>query len=230
MKKTNEEFMEVSRWLGDTPGTALRDSVMRALDALYQGKPSLDLTRAAQAKLRRALADARARAVRYDSITSTPLGQVFFAATTAGLVSIGFGQSERAFRDHVHDHFGVEAVRASGPLNRIGQQLREYLAGRRTRFDLPLDLHTLTDFQRRVLLAALAVPRGQTATYGDIARRIGRPNAARAVGQVLSHNPVPIVIPCHRVVASDGSLRGYLGRRGTKTKAWLLTLEGAQFE
>ncbi len=227
MKKTNDELMEVSRWLGDAPGAPPRDGVLSALDALYHGFPAPEHTRATQATLRRALADKQAHGVRYDSIIGTPLGRVFFADTTAGLVSVAFGQSERAFRDHLRAALGVEAARASGQLRRIGQQLREYLAGRRTRFDLPLDLRALPDFQRRVLLAALEVPRGQVTTYGEIAHRIGRPSAARAVGQALGHNPMPIVIPCHRVVASDGSLRGYSGGGGPRTKAWLLALEGA---
>jgi methylated-DNA-[protein]-cysteine S-methyltransferase len=225
MKK---EDATLTLWLGDAPGEPTREPVLDALDALLGKAPSAERTRAAQARLRQALADERARGVWYDSITAPRLGQVFFAATTIGLVSIAFDRGERAFRDHLREAFGIEPARAEGRLRRVGQQLREYLSGRRTRFDLPLDLRALTDFQRRVLLAALNVPRGQTSTYAEIARRIGHPRAARAVGQVLRRNPVPIVIPCHRVVASDGSLRGYLGSAGVKTKAWLLALEGAQ--
>ena len=89
-----------------------------------------------------------------------------------------------------------------------------------------MDLSAITDFQRQVLLAACQIPRGQVVTYTDIARRIGRPKAARAVGQALSRNPVPIVVPCHRVLAADGSLRGYTGGGGLHTKRQLLTLEG----
>ncbi|OGO44682.1 MAG: hypothetical protein A2W37_07775 [Chloroflexi bacterium RBG_16_63_12] len=158
------------------------------------------------------------------------LGRVFFAATTTGLVAIAFGVSERAFRDRLRANFGVEAERARQKLGRIGKQLREYLAGRRTRFDLPLDLRALPEFQRRVLLAALKIPHGQVTTYGELARRIGHPKAARAVGQALGHNPIPLVIPCHRVLGADGSLHGYGAGKGLPTKAWLLTLEGARFE
>src|SRR3972149_1082691 len=88
----------------------------------------------------------------------------------------------------------------------------------------------LPEFQRRVLLAALKIPHGQVTTYGEIARRIGHPKAARAVGQALGHNPIPLVIPCHRVLGADGSLHGYGAGKGVPTKAWLLTLEGARFE
>jgi methylated-DNA-[protein]-cysteine S-methyltransferase len=108
------------------------------------------------------------------------------------------------------------------------RQVREYLDGKRTKFDLPLDMTTMTDFQRQVLSAALKIPRGKWLTYGEVAKAIGRPQASRAVGQALGHNPVPIVIPCHRVLGSDGSLHGYSGGGGIQTKAWLLQLEGAQ--
>jgi methylated-DNA-[protein]-cysteine S-methyltransferase len=228
MKQTTDELTTRSQWLGDAPGTPSRETWMHALDALYGRAPAHD-----QAKLRRVLADAQTSGVWYDSIASTHLGRVFFAATATGLVAVSFGVSERAFRERVGAALGVEArvARAPGTLwrGRIGQQLREYLAGRRTRFDLPLDLRTLPEFQRRVLLAALEIPHGQVTTYGELARRIGRPKAARAVGQALGHNPVPLVIPCHRVLGADGSLHGYGAGKGLQTKAWLLALEGARF-
>jgi methylated-DNA-[protein]-cysteine S-methyltransferase len=223
MKQTNDELTTIRQWLGDAPGAPTQETWMRALDALYARPPAPD-----QARLRRALAEAQRR-VSYDSIADTHLGKVFFAATALGLVSIDFGTSERTFRERLRAHFGVEAERAPGRLGRIGQQLREYLAGRRTQFDLALDLRALPEFQRRVLLAALEIPHGQVTTYGELARRIGRPKAARAVGQALGHNPVPIVIPCHRVLGSDGSLHGYGAGKGLPTKAWLLRLEGVRF-
>lgn len=229
MKKTNETLTAISRWLGDTPGAAPGDAVTGALDALYRRPPTADQIQAAQARLRRALAEERKRTVWYDSIANPRLGRVFFAATTGGLVSVAFGLGERAFRERLRATIGVEAAPASGQLRQIGRQLREYLAGRRTRFDLPLDLRALPEFQRRVLQAALEIPRGQVMTYSQIAQSIGRPRAARAVGQALGRNPMPIVIPCHRVVAADGSLRGYSGGGGARTKAWLLALEGAHF-
>ena len=79
-----------------------------------------------------------------------------------------------------------------------------------------------------MLEAAGAIPRGRVLTYHELAERLGQPRAARAVGQALRRNPAPIVLPCHRVVAADGGLRGYLGKRGVQTKAWLLQLEGAR--
>lgn len=91
-----------------------------------------------------------------------------------------------------------------------------------------MDLTSLTDFQRRVLLTTQQVPRGKVTTYGEIACQIGQPRASQAVGQALGRNPVPLVIPCHRVLASDGSLGGYSGGGGVKTKAQLLQLEGVR--
>ena len=90
-----------------------------------------------------------------------------------------------------------------------------------------IDLRDSTQFQRKVLEAAVAVPPGFVATYGEIAARIGKPKSSRAVGQALARNPIPIVVPCHRVVAADGSLTGYSGAGGIETKASLLRLEGA---
>lgn len=107
-------------------------------------------------------------------------------------------------------------------LRRAAAQLAEYFAGTRTRFDLPL-APVGTEFQRRVWVATSAIKFGETATYGEIARKIGAPNAARAVGGALNRNPICIVVPCHRVVGSSGKLTGYDG--GVDRKAFLLNLE-----
>ena len=103
-------------------------------------------------------------------------------------------------------------------------QLDEYFAGSRTSFDLPLAIDG-TPFQRRVWAELALIPAGTTVTYGELARRAGRPGAARAVGAAVGRNPVSIVVPCHRVVGSDGALTGYAG--GIERKAFLLALEGA---
>jgi methylated-DNA-[protein]-cysteine S-methyltransferase len=170
---------------------------------------------------------AQSASIYYDRISGTPVGALWVAVSEQGLVAVEFGTSENEFRRRVERRVRGRAQRAVGPTNEARRQVVDYLRGARKEFTLPVDLHALTAFQQRVLEAARAVPRGQVSTYGQIARRIGRPKAARAVGQALGNNPVPIVIPCHRVLGSDGSLHGYSGRGGLKTKAWLLRLEEA---
>jgi O-6-methylguanine DNA methyltransferase len=104
-------------------------------------------------------------------------------------------------------------------------QLSEYLAGIRRQFNLSLDITRMSPFQSRVLQLTLDIPYGKTSTYKEIAGRIGNPHAARAVGRVEATNPIPIIIPCHRVIGSDGSLHGYGGPGGINLKSWLLKLE-----
>jgi methylated-DNA-[protein]-cysteine S-methyltransferase len=102
-------------------------------------------------------------------------------------------------------------------------QILQYLSGDRRSFEIDIDLRDSTGFQRKVLEAAVAVPPGYVATYGEIATRIGKPQSSRAVGQALARNPIPIIVPCHRVLASDGTLCGYGG--GLERKRLLLELE-----
>ncbi len=109
----------------------------------------------------------------------------------------------------------------------IAGQLRDYFEGSRASFDVPLDLSRVTPFQLSVLQAVRTIPAGTVWTYGQMARAIGKPQASRAVGQALGRNPVPVVIPCHRVIAGDGSLGGYSGGGGLASKRLLLDLEGA---
>jgi methylated-DNA-[protein]-cysteine S-methyltransferase len=120
---------------------------------------------------------------------------------------------------------GADWVRDAKPFGEVARQLREYLAGRRTAFDLPLAPEG-TDFQQRVWRAVAAIPYGETRSYGEIAREIRKKAAVRAVGAANGQNPLPIVIPCHRVVGSDGRLTGYGG--GLPLKKRLLELESRQ--
>jgi methylated-DNA-[protein]-cysteine S-methyltransferase len=113
-------------------------------------------------------------------------------------------------------------------LARAVTQVEEYLAGERTAFDLPLDLGVATDFQRAVYEKLVQVPHGRLTTYGALARSLGRPGAAQAVGQAVGANPIPIVIPCHRVVAADGKLGGYSG--GLPVKVALLAVENVEVD
>jgi methylated-DNA-[protein]-cysteine S-methyltransferase len=148
----------------------------------------------------------------------SPIGVLTLAADEDGLCGIEFPPPRASML--------VETARAhrNGVLLETREQLAEYFAGTRRAFDLPLAPHG-TEFQRAVWAMLPRIPYGETRTYGDIARRIGRPDAVRAVGAANGRNPIPIVLPCHRVIGADGSLTGFGG--GLPTKAFLLRLEGA---
>jgi methylated-DNA-[protein]-cysteine S-methyltransferase len=155
----------------------------------------------------------------------SPLGPLFIAVSPQGLCAIDFGGSQTAFLRRLDPRARLQNNRQA--VERATAQLEEYFSGARSRFNLPVDLSTLTPFQRSVLEAACRIDRGEIWTYHRVAREIGRPRSSRPVGQALARNPVPIIIPCHRVVASDGSLGGYSGGSGLEAKRWLLRLEGA---
>lgn len=167
------------------------------------------------------------QALWYDALRDSPIGPLMVAVSDHGVVAIEFGTDEEAFVAELQARHDVPAFRSMDRVSGAMSQILQYLAGDRRSFDLSVDLSNSTDFQRKVLEAAIAVPPGYVATYGEIAARIGKPQSSRAVGQALSHNPIPIVVPCHRVVAADGSLTGYSGAGGIETKAHLLRLEGA---
>jgi methylated-DNA-[protein]-cysteine S-methyltransferase len=114
-------------------------------------------------------------------------------------------------------------ARADEPFAAVQEQLSEYFAGERREFDLPLELAAGTPFQRRVWQELRRIPYGETTTYGELARRLGRPSASRAVGLANGSNPIAVVVPCHRVIGADGSLTGYGG--GLRRKRLLLDLE-----
>lgn len=160
---------------------------------------------------------------------ATPFGTMYVAATGSGLVRISWQQpDDDAFVRELERRFpGQTVVRdAEQPaLREAERQLTEYFAGRRSRFELSVDLGSLSKFERRVLEEARRIPAGEVVCYSELARRIGKPRAARAVGNALGRNPVAIVVPCHRIVRRDGSLGGYGG--GVEWKERLLTLEGA---
>ena len=168
----------------------------------------------------------------YYGITETAIGPLLVAGEGRLLVAVKFGVDEkrlpRALEELDHELRGAfELVRNEAKVSGLMRQVRDYLAGKRTSFDVELELSRVTPFRRDVLLACAAVPRGQVATYAELARRVGSPNAARAVGNTMRTNPIPIVIPCHRIVGSNGSLTGFGG--GLDVKARLLELEGAAF-
>jgi methylated-DNA-[protein]-cysteine S-methyltransferase len=160
-------------------------------------------------------------------LPSSPIGPMWVAVSEVGLVMVDWDMSQAQFTHQVEQHFHspviVDATHTAEPL----QQLANYLNGILHQFDMPLDLSAMTPFQRQVLQLTSQIPYGSTTTYKELAFRVGKPNAARAVGRVEATNPMPIIIPCHRVLGSDGSLHGYGGPGGIKLKAWLLQLERA---
>jgi len=166
-------------------------------------------------------------AIWYDALRDSPVGPLLVAVGNHGVIAIEFGTDETGFVRELEARHGVTAFRSMDRVSEAISQILQYLSGDRKLFELDVDLRDLTDFQRKVLEAAAAVPPGYVATYGEIAAGIGKPKSSRAVGQALARNPIPIIVPCHRVVAADGSLTGYSGAGGIETKAHLLRLEGA---
>lgn len=171
----------------------------------------------------------------HSTIVMSPVGPLFLAASQAGLMALEFDArlpGQQTVRPNPRDlrtegerkepRFKFEESRKA--LQPYVQQLDEYFAAKRREFTFPLDLRG-TDFQLACWRALLAIPYGETRSYGDIARAVGRPQGFRAVGMANNRNPVAIVVPCHRVIASDGSLCGYGG--GLEIKRQLLELEGA---
>jgi methylated-DNA-[protein]-cysteine S-methyltransferase len=158
-------------------------------------------------------------------LADSPLGPLLVAATERGVCRISFDPEPEREVEALARSFGLRVLRTPRPLEGARRELDEYFEGRRRDFDLPVDLTRVPDFQRLVLGELVRVPYGRVETYGGLATRIGRPRAARAVGGALNRNPVPIVVPCHRVVGASGSLTGYGG--GLERKETLLALEGA---
>jgi methylated-DNA-[protein]-cysteine S-methyltransferase len=179
-------------------------------------------------ELDRRFRDAAAREhlldVAYD-LVDTPVGTLLVATTERGLCRIAYDAEPERELDRLAGAFGVRVLRSPGPIDSARRQLDEYFEGTRQRFDLAVDLELLAGFNRRVLRELARVPYGEVVTYGALAARAARPRAARAVGTVMNRNPLPIVLPCHRVIGANGKLVGYAG--GLERKETLLRLEGA---
>jgi len=160
--------------------------------------------------------------VRWASM-DTPVGKLYIASGESGITNVEIGISESEFLSRLdplaHADHNPDALRG------IAAQFREYFDQQRSRFEVAVDLSSISTFQRRVLEAISQIPAGTVWTYAEVAKAIGKPSASRAVGHALSTNPVLILAPCHRVIASDGSLRGY--KAGLDVKQHLLQFEGA---
>jgi O-6-methylguanine DNA methyltransferase len=155
----------------------------------------------------------------------SPIGPLLIAASDAGVCEIGFGkhETESVFQHRLQER-GYRPVPDWNAVAGVARQLREYFGGQRDRFEVPLDFSGVSPFARSVLTATAQVPFGSLCTYRDIAQQVGRPGATRAVGNALGRNPIPVIVPCHRVVRSDHSIGGYTG--GLEIKERLLSLEG----
>ena len=162
----------------------------------------------------------------YRELWRSPIGPITVVCSDKGLREVAFSPALRGNRPgHSNGQeipVGSRKGRGARLAGQVHRQLEEYLAGSRRRFTVPLDLQG-TPFQLKVWAALLQIPYGRTRSYGEIAREVGKPRAARAVGMANHWNPVAIIVPCHRVIASDGSLGGYAGGLGMKSR--LLSLE-----
>ena len=152
----------------------------------------------------------------YHTVISSPLGAILLTADEKGLTSINFQEGTGRKNPPRNSVESVVYFKESA------RQLKAYFRGELKKFDLPLSI-TGTSFQRNVWKALRAIPYGETVTYGEIAKRIGKPKASRAVGAANRSNPLPIIVPCHRVIGSNGKLTGYYG--GLRLKEYLLGLE-----
>lgn len=162
-------------------------------------------------------------------IEDTPVGAMVVAASSIGLAYMSF-YGLRDFQSLISDSTNMADSKSLNIVQEAIRQVQEYFDHQRQMFDLPFDLQGVTDFRRKVLLETARIPYGSTITYGELAARILNPKAARAVGGALAHNPLALVIPCHRVVAGDGSMHGFSSPGGIATKAALLKLEGCQIK
>lgn len=156
----------------------------------------------------------------------TPVGSLLLAATPAGLVRVVYESvGHDAELARLAEAVSPRILHAPARLDAVARQLDEYFAGDRTAFDVPLDLRLARGFRRAVVDHLPAIQYGRTETYAQVAAAAGSPKAVRAVGTACAMNPVPVVVPCHRVVRSDGSFGGYAG--GPDAKRTLLTMEAA---
>ena len=161
----------------------------------------------------------------FDIVTGTPIGDLLVGVTGRGLCRIHFDPDPEQELESLARLYGPRVLRSPKPVDRVRKQLDEYFAGRRRSFDVDWDIRALPAYNQRVLTELARVEYGSTTTYGTLASLTGNPRAARAVGTIMNRNPIPIVLPCHRVVGAKGQLTGYAG--GLERKEQLLRLEGA---
>ena len=159
------------------------------------------------------------------SMFTTVWGVFGYVADGKRLVATFLPASEAAIRRAIRRQY-PDAVEARDSLPAFREQVVQYFAGAPTRFSVEVDLSGMPPFRRRVLQACRRIGCGKTASYADLARAVGKPGAARAVGGAMARNPLPLVIPCHRVLRTDGSIGGFSGPEGVAQKKRMLVLEG----
>jgi methylated-DNA-[protein]-cysteine S-methyltransferase len=196
---------------------ALRASASAGVGGDASGAPALP-----------AIAEAAAAAGLLDvayALLDSPVGRLLVARTPVGLARIAYldGDTEDAVLGDLSTRLSPRVLAAPGQLDEPRRELDQYFHGRRREFDIPLDLRLMSEFGRRVLTATAAIPYGAVATYREVATRAGSPRGSRAAGNALGANPLPIVLPCHRVVHTGGGLGGYTG--GLERKRTLLGIE-----
>ena len=165
-----------------------------------------------------------------DRLDNTPLGTIWAAANENGLIAVSLWEDVEHLNIDLIQRVGQGPDSVNGGNTHLVEakaQLTRYFRGDLQEFDVPIDWTILKPFQSQVLKLVNSVPYGKTSTYQAIANQLGKPGAVRAVGQANASNPIPIIIPCHRILGSDGKLHGYGARGGIETKAWLLRLEGS---
>jgi methylated-DNA-[protein]-cysteine S-methyltransferase len=176
-------------------------------------------------RFRQAATEAGLVDVSFD-VADTPVGPLLLAVTERGLCRILYNPEPDRDTEALARTFGVRVLRAPRQVDHVRRELEEYFEGRRRAFDLPIDLRGREGFSRAILDRLARVPYGEVTTYKSLAVEAGNPRAARAVGTIMNRNPSPIVLPCHRVVGSNGSLVGYGG--GLERKRLLLDLEAGR--
>jgi methylated-DNA-[protein]-cysteine S-methyltransferase len=159
-------------------------------------------------------------------LNGTPLGDLRITASDQGLLAVEWADSQPDLDEYLR-RLARPVEEDNKKLKPYTKELLEYLLGKRHEFTFEIDWQILRPFQRKAMRAVYAIPYGETRTYAEIAAQIGHVKAYRAVGRANATNPMPLVIPCHRVIGTDGKLHGYGGGEGLKTKEWLLKMEGA---
>jgi methylated-DNA-[protein]-cysteine S-methyltransferase len=206
---------------------ALRRGAWAASEDIDENAESMSELRAASAarRLSAHLAAEGLADVSY-AIADSPLGPLLLATTGRGLVRVAFPEEDAdSVLEGLARRISPRVVETPAPLDTARRELEQYFAGERQSFELPLDWTLVSPFGRRVLGATAEIPYGGVLSYAEVAAEAGSPRGSRAAGNALGSNPMPIVVPCHRVLRTGGALGGYGG--GLDRKRWLLDLEGA---